>query len=380
MLAALRRKNLHTWLGGWVKSLASRRPHVRGPRHVLFAFCDHYEPLHGDASIEQGRRRVEYWHDRYPKLADRYRDADGFSPRHSFFFPGEQYDRENLDLLGDLARRGYGEVEVHLHHDGDTEATLRRDLLRFLDQLVTHGHLARGPDGKPRYAFIHGNWCLANARKDGRWCGVDAELPLLFDTGCYADFTFPSAPDECQPNIVNQIYWPTGDLARRRAYEHGERARVGSHHDDRMLLVSGPIALTRRPGSLAVRIESSAITAKDPGTRARVESWVAQSIHVEGRPDWIFVKVHTHGAPEREAESLLGDGGRAMHDALRAFDDRGRTFLHYVTAREMFNIARAAMDGRTGNPGLYRDHVLPPPPVALGRASSQSSTQAASAR
>ena len=47
-----------------------------------------------------------------------------------------------------------------------------------------------------RYAFIHGNWCLANARKDRRWCWVDEELPLLFDTGCYADYTFPSAPEE----------------------------------------------------------------------------------------------------------------------------------------------------------------------------------------
>ncbi len=72
-------------------------------------------------------------------------------------------------------------------------------------------------DGKLRYAFIHGNWCLANARPDGRWCGVDDELPLLFDTGCYADFTFPAAPDPSQPPIVNQIYWPDGDLARRRA-------------------------------------------------------------------------------------------------------------------------------------------------------------------
>ncbi|MGZ3452568.1 MAG: hypothetical protein ACXVEF_23365 [Polyangiales bacterium] len=364
MLAALRRKNLHTWLGGWVRSFAARRPQVRGPRHLLFAFCDHYEPLHGDASREVGRDRVSYWRDRYPLLADRYRDADGRPPRHSFFFPGEQYDPRNLDVLGDLARGGYGEVEVHLHHDGDTEETLRRDMQRYLGEFASHGHLSRGPDGKPRYAFIHGNWCLSNARADGRWCGVDAELPLLFDTGCYADFTFPSAPDECQPNVVNQIYWPTGDLSRRRAYEHAERAAVGVRYDDRMLFVPGPIALARRPGSAMVRIESSAITAKDPGSKARVESWVSQGIHVQGRPEWIFVKVHTHGAPETQAESLLGDGGRALHEALRAFDDRERWFLHYVTAREMYNVAMAAIDGKTGNPNDHRDHVLPPPPVA----------------
>ncbi len=54
-----------------------------------------------------------------------------------------------------------------------------------------------------------GYWAVKRA--DRRWCGVDEEIPLLWDTGCYADYTFPSAPDECQPNIVNQIYKADGD-------------------------------------------------------------------------------------------------------------------------------------------------------------------------
>ena len=29
------------------------------------------------------------------------------------------------------------------------------------------------------YAFVHGNWALDNSRPDGRWCGIDAELPRL---------------------------------------------------------------------------------------------------------------------------------------------------------------------------------------------------------
>ena len=58
--------------------------------------------------------------------------------------------------------------------------------------------------------------------------------------------TFPSAPDPCQPDNVNLIYWPTGDLAQRRAYEHGERARVGAHHDDRVLMITGPLALAAK--------------------------------------------------------------------------------------------------------------------------------------
>jgi hypothetical protein len=35
-----------------------------------------------------------------------------------------------------------------------------------------------------------------------------------------------------------------------------------------------------------------------------------------------------------------------------------------VTAREMFNVARAAMDGKAGDPSSYFDYEVKPPPVA----------------
>jgi hypothetical protein len=358
-------KNLHAWLPGYVRHLLARRRFVDGPRHLLFALCDHFEPLWRNADVAVGEARVRAWEEGYPALARSFRDADGRTPRHSFFFPGEQHAPSYLERLGRLTRGGYGEVELHLHHDGDTPAKLRRDLVSYLHAFTSHGHLTRDPDGRPRYAFIHGNWCLANARKDRRWCGVDEEMQLLFDTGCYADFTFPSAPDECQPGIVNQIYWPDGDLTCARAYERGVRARVGERKADRLLLIQGPLALARRPGRLLPRIEGSALTAADPATPTRLRTWAAQAIHVAGRPGWVFVKVHTHGAPEAQAASLLGEGGRALHHELTTrYNDGRRWILHYVTAREMYNLAIAAMDGASGDPAPYRDHVLPPPPAA----------------
>ncbi|HTQ05763.1 MAG TPA: hypothetical protein VMI54_17995 [Polyangiaceae bacterium] len=362
-------RNLHRWLAGYVSQRVHERvrerktPAVDGPRHVLFALCDHYEPLWGDVDRARGRDRVERWARGYAPAFSEFRDADGRAPRHSFFFPGEQYEPRYLDLLGGLVVQGYGEVEVHLHHDGDDAQKLAHDLGRYTAAYAEHGHLTRDRDGRPRYAFIHGNWCLANSRPDGRYCGVDSELAVLFETGCYADFTFPSAPDSTQPNIVNQIYWPTGDPSRARAHEHGTRARVGTVMRDRILMIQGPLALARR--KLGFRIESSALTARDPGTPERVATWVAQDIHVEGRPEWLFVKVHTHGAPETQAEALLGEPGRALHRELtRRYNDGKRFVLHYVSAREMFNIALAGMQGLRGDPNLYRDHALPPPPLA----------------
>jgi hypothetical protein len=360
-------RNLHRWLCGYLRSAARRliEPRVEGVRHVLFALCDHYEPLWGHAPLELGALRVERWLQRYPELVRGIWDADGRPPRHTFFFPGEQYRPEYLDALASLARAGYGEVELHLHHDGDDREKLTSDLHRYLGRYAEHGHLAREAGGRPRYGFIHGNWCLANSRGDGRYCGVDSELEVLFETGCYADFTFPSAPDETQPRIVNQIYWPTGNLERARSHEHGISARVGETMQDRVLMIQGPLALARRERGLGIRIEGAALTAHDPATVGRVDTWVRQGIHVTGRPEWIFVKVHTHGAPDAQATSLLGAPGRRLHEILQArYNDGTRYRLHYVTAREMFNIALAGMAGCVGDPGQYRDFSLAPPPVA----------------
>jgi len=263
---------------------------VEGVSHLLVALCDPHEPMSNKADARQGAERVRTWREAYPRLAAGYRDADGKPPRHSFFFPGEEYRPQFLEPLAELARAGLGEVEIHLHHDGDTAETLQAQLHETIANFTRHGHLARDRDGRPRYAFIHGNWALANARPDGRWCGVDEELPLLFRTGCYADFTFPAAPDPSQPNIVNRIYWPTGDLSAKRCYESGTRARVGEVMTDRVLMLQGPLAFSRRPARrFAIRIENSALTANDPPSSARARTWVSRNIHVEGRPEWVFV-------------------------------------------------------------------------------------------
>jgi hypothetical protein len=365
----VRERHLETWIRGWARhvarELASPRP--AGPRHLMFAICDHFEPRWKQPTPAVAEGRVRQWEEGYPEVVRGFRDADGRPPRHTFFFPGEEYAPSYLDRLARLARSGHGEVELHLHHDDDTPARLRRTIGEYLALYAQHGHLARDPGGQLRYAFVHGNWALANGRRDGRRCGVDAEIPLLWETGCYADFTFPSAPDECQPGIVNQIYWPTGDLSRRRAYEHGERARVGAVRRDRILMVQGPLSLALRRARLPIRTEAGDLAGHLPLTARRVRTWVRQNIHVQGRPEWVFVKVHAHGCQERNAASLLGDGGRALHRALTTTYNDGRSWkLHYVTAREMFNIAIAAMEGRAGDPGAYRDHVLAPPPVAAG--------------
>jgi hypothetical protein len=357
-------KELHLWVPGWLKDRAKkavrRRPNVT--HHLLFAICDHYEPLHGEnTSHARGIERVMAWRRRFPEFAERFRDATGRPPRHSFFFPGEQYDPTLAEPLAELVEMGLGEMEVHLHHDGDTRESLRAQLEKTLAGLESHGVVPR-KGAKPAWAFIHGNWCLANARRDGRMCGVDDELTLLYELGCYADFTFPAARDQSQPSIVNAIYYPRGEVARRRAYEDGEPVRVGTGRRDRILLIQGPLALARRPGSGRLRIDGGSLDWSDLPTAARLRTWVRQQVSVEGREEWVFVKVHSHGAIERNAEILLGEPMLGLHRALAKYNDGTRWKLHYVSAREMYNLARAAMDGRSGPPERFLDYEISRPP------------------
>ena len=41
------------------------------------------------------------------------------------------------------------------------------------------------------------------------------------------------------------------------------------------------------------------------------------------------------------------------------YNDMQKYFLHYVSAREMYNIVKAAECGEEGNPNRYRDYIIP---------------------
>ena len=196
---------------------------------------------------------------------------------------------------------------------------------------------------------------------------------ILLELGCYADFTLPAAPSETQTRTVNSLYYATDDPAKPRSHDTGTPMRVGGAASGDLLVMQGPLALNwrdRRFG-LVPRIENSDVRRTSPPTPERVDLWVRTGVHVEGRPEWVFVKVHTHGAQETDMDTLLGAPVDAMHDYLeREYNDGSRNVLHYVTAREMYNIAKAAEAGHEGDPSRFRDFVLPPPPSswAGGRA------------
>ena len=361
----LKRKNVNIWLGEYLRRKPA--PKVNGPIHVMFAFVDHFEPKWGRPSAQVETQRVQAWCERYAQQASRHRDADGFHPQHSFFYPEEEYEVHHLDQLQALCEKGFGELEVHLHHDNDTADGLREKIRRFMGILTQqHGALPINKrTGQRMFGFIHGNWALDNSRPDGRWCGVNDEIQVLAELGCYADFTLPSAPSDTQTAKINSIYYATDDPHKPCSHNHGVDVAVGVPASGDLMIVQGPLALNwrNRKWGLVPRIENSDVRASNQPTRDRVDLWVQQHIHVQGKPDWIFIKVHTHGAQETDMDTLLGKPCDDMYSYLEQKYGDGKNYcLHYVSAREMYNIIKAAEEGCPGDPGQYRDHVLERPP------------------
>jgi hypothetical protein len=352
-------KALDLWLPAWVRR-QRMVPRSLGVRHVMIAVCDHFEPLHGVGKSE-ALERVESWRQGFSQLAGEYRDADAAPPKHTFFYPIEQYDAEIVGDLAELCHASGSEAEVHLHHADDTAENLHRTLEQGIERFAGHGLLSRNAAGALRYGFVHGDWALDNSHPQGRHCGVRNELRVLRETGCYADFTLPSAPERTQTRTINSVYYARG-TDRPKSHDCGRRVRANrqtqSARDDELLLVQGPLALNwrRRKYGLLPRIENGDLTAANPPTRERLRLWLDCRIAVEGRPNWLFVKLHTHGAKPENMRMLLGEPMRAFHRALAEIADADRTIrFHYVTARELVNILHAAEAGHSGEPGQFRN-------------------------
>jgi hypothetical protein len=351
--SAVRARGLDQWVPGAMASSSRVGSHDAdaGPVDVFLAVCDHYEPEWAGADPQTALARVEQWCEHYPRLFDRLRDVDGRPPQHSFFFPQDQYRPEYLDRLAELIHAGYGDADIHLHHHDDTPEGLREKLAGFRDALFhQHGLLRRDPEtGEIVYGFIHGNWALCNSRRDGKWCGVDHEIPILLETGCYADFTFPSAPSDTQPRTINSIYYAVDRPGQRKSHETGVRAAVGQAPPaDSLLMIQGPLGFdfTRKKWGVVPRIENGDLLASHPPSIRRLPLWLNAGVTVAGRPEWRFVKLHTHGCNPANQRMWLSETVQRFHADLAEHRRRHPNFrYHYVSAWEMAQLVRLATRG-----------------------------------
>jgi hypothetical protein len=360
--------------GRWLPDYAWQRltrSVPRGKVHLIFALADHFEPsiVPGNGRsrepLSEQDRRVKQWCSEYPRSVDSWRDHDGRPLMHTYFYPAEQYDRGLVDRLTEHCHEGWGEVEIHLHHgvdEPDTAENTRRQLVEFRDALVVdHGSLCfLDGAGQPRYAFVHGNFALANSA-GGYACGVDNEMEILAATGCYADFTLPSAAfHPAQIGKVNSLYECSLPLNARAPHRKGRDLRVGHVPRTLPLVVQGPLMLDfdRHARNGIARFENAALTAANPPGLRRLRLWKKAAISVQGRPDWLFIKLHCHSMDPTQREAVVGASVQRFLAQLVAGAPERNEVIHFVTARQMVNIIWAACDGREGNPGEYRDYRL----------------------
>lgn len=361
---SLGKKRLDLWLPTYALTAPRRALGSLGRRrrltHIILLVCDHYEPRHGLKHEGQPAERVGIWRDQYAQFQAKCRASFGASPVHTFFYP-PHHGMEHLASLSDMVFEGLGEVELHYHHDGDTAETLRAALRTALAQYHRWGLLlTSGARPRTSFGFVHGDWALDNSRA-GKYCGVNDELTLLQELGCWADFTMPSAND-AQTRKINSIYYARGNAQHAKSHDSGRDAAVGNPDPPGLFLMQGPLGINwLAPGY--PRIENASLTSENWGRPDRIRKWLDCHVHVKGRPEWLFVKLHTHGAIERDFDALFGGKAFEMQRILNEQYNDGRQFrLHYVTARQAYNIAKAAEHGKQGDPSEWLDYLLPPQP------------------
>ncbi len=337
-------RHAEIWLLPYVTDRIRRSSLKLKPKRVWVTITDHYEPLGMGASVETALSRVGRWRDRWPQIAnDVPRDADGQPAQYTFFYPQEEYRSDLIDPLAEMVRLGVGDVEVHLHHERETRESFTEKIREYCRRLTQDHGLLRQQNGRTVFGFIHGNWALDNSRPDGKWCGLNGEIGLLSELGCYADFTMPSLPSPTQSRIVNQIYWCTNDPdGRPRSFDRGVEALPGRGKQGDLLMITGPVALRFR-GRHVPRLEGGEIAGYDMPTPERIRRWFDVSPVIG---DDLFIKLYTHGAVERNLDPLLNYGLANLYRCIAEEAQRRSMQFHWATAWQMYSAIDAIVNRR----------------------------------
>ena len=338
-------RHAELWLAPYIKDRLRRAMRPVEPKRAWVVIADHYEPLGRSSSADEAMRKVATWRDRWPRIAeDAPRDATGQQPQYTFFYPQEEYRSDLVEGIAEIARLAVADVEVHLHHQDEQRDSFIAKVTEFCRRLSDGHGLLRQCDGRTVFGFIHGNWALDNSRPDGKWCGLNGEIALLRELGCYADFTMPSLPSPTQGRVVNQIYWCTCNAdGRPRSFDRGAAATIGGGRQGDLLMITGPVGI-RFGERLAPRLETGEIAGYDLATPARVRGWFDLAPLIG---DDLILKLYTHGAAEQNMEPLLSHGLANLFRLLAEEADRRGIEIRWATAWQVCEAAHALIGDRT---------------------------------
>jgi hypothetical protein len=321
---------------------------------VFLILVDHWEPGKDVAGANK-------WLRQYRAVALRHRDASNTPLRYTWAYPCDRRNRKILSLLSRMVFDGFGEVEVHWHHHHKSTKKFEVDLKRCFKDFSDFGALVHENSNHPQFAFVHGNWALDNSEYE-RHCGINSELDLLQKLGAYADLTFPAPVAATQPRQINSIYRAIGTPAPK-SYDTGiPVAENGSA--DGLMMIQGPLGLDFR--NPLIFFENGALDDQEitgfSGTvnsmlgneglwqPHRVNNWLSLAPSVVGKPEWVFIKLHAHGMQHRDfIFELIDEAVTSLEDVAAS---RGIK-LHFVSAREAYNLIRSLEAGEDGEPTQY---------------------------
>lgn len=329
------------WLGSYLFDPAPRI-HRDRPLDICFVFVDRFVPA-GDPAAQL--EAVRNWQKAYGDLLEGHADSRGRCPKHTWFIEPSQLGPEAREQMAHWPERSWGEIEFLFDpsKQGGAEE-LRESIGREAELLREMGACPQG-----RFVAARGGAALTG--------GLQAEeVAELLHAGCQADLSFPALGSPAQPANVNRIL----DLHTHSGEVVFDVARAdNSPPAESLLLLPGPTHIGLTLGVF----DGGTIGPGDPPYIWRIYHWLAAHVHLPGRPNWVFFVIHGSTASDPSRRMLLGKPLDRLWTAMEErFKSPGHR-LHYVTAREAVNIARAAQAGRDGNPSDYRDFRTPPPEV-----------------
>ncbi len=148
--------------------------------------------------------------------------------------------------------------------------------------------------------------------------------------------------------------------------------RVGGQPSGDLMIFQGPGRLSGVP-RLAGRVPAlpwiadrlrltCSMEAHMPPRPRRVDRWVAANVGVVG-PAGMGLRQgpHARRAAAELQRVLQFRPAQQLHSHLaKRYKDGSAWRLHYVTAREAYNIVKAAEAGMAGDPNTYRDFAIAP--------------------
>ena len=318
-LARARGKNLHNWTAGYARWLArstaarARAAFTRGggPRHLLFAFCDHYEPHWKNTDVAVGRRArarlARTATRRWPTVPRRRRAAAApllLLPRRGVRSPAISTRSPTSRAR---ARRGRAAPPPRRRHAPTTLRATIADYLRLFAE-------PRPPVARLRTAGCATRSSTATGASPTR-AATGAGAASTTSCRCFRD------------RLLRRLHVPGGArrvaaadrqpdlLARRRSraaprLRAGVPARVGEVARDRILMIEGPLALALRPGRLlAPRIENAARHGRRSRRRRRASAaGCARASTSRAGPSGCSSRCTPTARPRSRRPSMLGEG------------------------------------------------------------------------